>query len=157
VTAAECAACEELFTGITSFDRHQDRDYTRTPAVICRPPAECGLVQNEHGRWGTPLDEAGRAYFASRAASRGESPADPVQENPAPAAAKARTGPARTRPDGLGHSVRRLDLIRKAKDSGLSWAAIGATLGVSGRQAKRDAHKLAARVQRELLLSRRNG
>ena len=32
---------------------------------------------------------------------------------------------------------------------GATWAAIGAASGVSGRQAKRDAHKLAAKVKRE--------
>lgn len=72
MAAADCAACGERFTGVTPFDRHQDRDYTRTPPIICRPPADCGLVRNEHGRWGFPLDEAGRAYFASRVAGRAE-------------------------------------------------------------------------------------
>jgi hypothetical protein len=67
MATADCAPCGERFTGVTSFDRHQDRDYSRRPAVICRPPADCGLVRNEHGRWGFPLDEAGRAYFASLA------------------------------------------------------------------------------------------
>jgi hypothetical protein len=70
MAAADCAACDERFTGLTSFDRHQDRDYSRTPATICRPPDEAGLVQNEHGRRGFPLDEAGRAYFATLAAGR---------------------------------------------------------------------------------------
>jgi hypothetical protein len=70
LASADCAACGESFSGVTSFDRHQDRDYTRTPAVICRPPAERGLERNKHGRWSFPLDEAGRAYFAARAAER---------------------------------------------------------------------------------------
>jgi len=67
MAAAECSPCGESFTGVTSFDAHQDRDYSRTPAIICHPPAEAGLVLNEHGRWGFPLNEAGRAYFASLA------------------------------------------------------------------------------------------
>ena len=68
MSASECAPCGERFAGVTAFDRHQDRDYTRTPPVICRPPANCGLVRNEHGRWGFPLNAACRAYFAARAA-----------------------------------------------------------------------------------------
>ena len=67
MSTAECAACGERFTGVTAFDRHQDRDYSRTPAITCRLPADCGLVRNEHGRWGFPLNEAGRAYFAAKA------------------------------------------------------------------------------------------
>lgn len=72
MAAADCSPCGERFTGVTAFDAHQDRDYTRTPPVICRPPADCGLVLSDRGRWGFPLDEAGRAYFASRAAERAE-------------------------------------------------------------------------------------
>jgi hypothetical protein len=70
LSAAECAACGERFTGVTSFDRHQDRDYSRQPAIICRPPVDCGLVRNERGRWGSPLNEAGRAYFDARKAEK---------------------------------------------------------------------------------------
>lgn len=70
MASADCAACKEQFSGVTGFDAHQDRDYTRQPPVICRPPAEAGLVRNDRGRWGFPLDEAGRAYFASRAVVR---------------------------------------------------------------------------------------
>ena len=72
MASADCPACRGRFSGVASFDAHQDRDYTRQPAVICRPPADCGLARNDRGRWGFPLDEAGRAYFASRAAERAE-------------------------------------------------------------------------------------
>jgi len=72
MASADCPACRGRFSGVASFDAHQDRDYTRQPAIICRPPADCGLVRNDRGRWGFPLDEAGRAYFASRAAERAE-------------------------------------------------------------------------------------
>lgn len=60
MTVCACALCSEAFTGVTAFDAHQDRDYSRVPAVICRPPAVCGLVRNEYGRWGMPADEASR-------------------------------------------------------------------------------------------------
>ncbi len=72
MASADCPACRGRFSGVASFDAHQDRDYTRQPPVICRSPADCGLVRNDRGRWGFPLDEAGRAYFASRAAERAE-------------------------------------------------------------------------------------
>ena len=72
MASADCAACHERFTGVTPFDAHQDRDYTRQPVIVCRPPADCGLALNDRGRRGFPLDEAGRAYFASRAAERAE-------------------------------------------------------------------------------------
>jgi hypothetical protein len=70
MSACECPACGERFTGVTAFDRHQLRDYRETPAIVCLNPAEFGLVKNERGRWGFPLDESGRAYFTARAAER---------------------------------------------------------------------------------------
>jgi hypothetical protein len=58
----------------------------------------------------------------------------------------------------LQHDIRRLQLIRQAKNGGATWAVIGVTLGgISGKEAKRQARKLGARVQRELMASRRNG
>jgi isopropylmalate/homocitrate/citramalate synthase len=57
----------------------------------------------------------------------------------------------------LRHDIRRLQLIRQAKDGGASWAVIGATLGgITGREAKRKTRALGRRVQRELHASRRN-
>jgi hypothetical protein len=54
----------------------------------------------------------------------------------------------------LQHDIRRLQLIRQAKDGGATWAVIGATLGgITGKQARRDAHRLERRVQRELMAS----
>jgi hypothetical protein len=49
----------------------------------------------------------------------------------------------------LDKAVLRLKLVRQAQDRGLSWAALGAVYGKSGREMKRDVHKLTARVRRE--------
>jgi hypothetical protein len=58
----------------------------------------------------------------------------------------------------LHRDIRRLQLIRQAKEGGASWAVIGATLGgITGKEAKRDAHRLAARVTRELAAAKRAG
>ena len=73
MSACICPLCGESFNGVSGFDRHQDRDYSRTPAIICRDPAGWGLVRNEHGRWGFPADPAGRERLASLAAGREES------------------------------------------------------------------------------------
>jgi hypothetical protein len=45
-----CRGCGEVFTSITSFDRHQRKGK-------CLPPAEVGLVQNDKGRWHFPSGE----------------------------------------------------------------------------------------------------
>lgn len=58
--ACQCAGCKRWFTGLTAFDRHHDTDYKRRPAVLCRDPADAGLVQQASGRWGLPIDEATR-------------------------------------------------------------------------------------------------
>lgn len=65
-----CSPCGREFTGLGSFDKHQDVDYSRRPAVVCLDPATLGLVRNDAGRWGAPLDAAGRAWFAGLAAGR---------------------------------------------------------------------------------------
>lgn len=46
-----CTVCDRDFGGLTAFDRHQDVDYKRSPAVICRDPEELGMHQDKHGRW----------------------------------------------------------------------------------------------------------
>lgn len=51
----------------------------------------------------------------------------------------------------LARDIRRLELITQAKTRGASWNTIGATLGIPGKEAKRDARKLAARIQRKLI------
>jgi hypothetical protein len=58
----------------------------------------------------------------------------------------------------LEHDIRQLQLIRQAKDGGATWAVIGATLGgITGKQARRDTHRLERRVQRELIAAKRAG
>jgi hypothetical protein len=49
-----------------------------------------------------------------------------------------------TAPDG---NTLRLALIDRAKAGGASWAQIGAVLGISGREAKRNTHKLRRGVR----------
>jgi hypothetical protein len=70
MSACLCHPCGREFTGLTAFDRHQDVDYTRRPAVRCMDPASVGLVQGAHGRWGFPSDAASRARFGQMAAQR---------------------------------------------------------------------------------------
>ena len=48
----------------------------------------------------------------------------------------------------------RLHLIDEAIGRGTSWATLGRLYGTSGRQLKRDVHKLRAQVRREQLTER---
>ncbi len=48
----------------------------------------------------------------------------------------------------------RLHLIDQAIARGTSWAQLGRLYGTSGRQLKRDVHKLRAKVRREQLTER---
>ena len=57
----------------------------------------------------------------------------------------------------LQRDIRRLQLITQAKARGATWNTIGATLGIPGWQAKRDARKLAARIHRELIAAEQAG
>lgn len=54
---------------------------------------------------------------------------------------------------GLDRQALRLELIDRAKQNGATWAVIGRTLGMSGREAKRHAHKLRSQVKRASLLA----
>jgi hypothetical protein len=51
-----CDPCGREFSGLTAFDKHQQVDYSRRPAVVCLDPATVGLVLNGRGRWGSPSD-----------------------------------------------------------------------------------------------------
>ena len=42
----------------------------------------------------------------------------------------------------------RLDLIDRAKGNGATWAVIGTALGMTGREAKRHAHRLRKQARR---------
>jgi hypothetical protein len=65
MSACACDPCGREFTGLGAFDKHHAVDYTRRPAVTCRNPEALGMVRNRAGRWGFPLDDAGRTFFAS--------------------------------------------------------------------------------------------
>jgi hypothetical protein len=65
-----CGACKRSFSGLGSFDRHQDVDYSRRPAVRCLDPASVGLVRQDQGRWGVVLDEQGRERLRKLRAAR---------------------------------------------------------------------------------------
>jgi hypothetical protein len=71
MSACECASCERKFTGLSAFDRHQDVDYSRRPAVHCMEPATAGLVLNARGVWGWPADARSRARAKNLSAERG--------------------------------------------------------------------------------------
>jgi hypothetical protein len=73
VRACQCARCERWFTGLTAFDRHQDVDYSRRPAVQCKDPAAAGLVRQESGRWGLPIDDGTRERLRTLRAKAGVS------------------------------------------------------------------------------------
>lgn len=56
----------------------------------------------------------------------------------------------------LDRNLLRLRLVMEAKARHVSWAAIGRTMGLSGKEAKRQMKALAKTTQRELLLTRQN-
>ena len=70
MSACLCHPCGREFTGLTAFDKHQDVDYTRRPAVRCMDPASVGLVQQPSGRWGFPIDAGSRLRLAKMRAER---------------------------------------------------------------------------------------
>ena len=57
----------------------------------------------------------------------------------------------------LDKALLRLQLVKQAKDRGLTWTQIGSLYGKSGKEMKREVHTLSKRVQRELMASRRDG
>jgi hypothetical protein len=66
-----CNPCGRAFTGLTAFDKHQDVDYSRRPAVRCQDPTAAGLVQQPSGRWGFPIDAASRLTLQNLRAKQG--------------------------------------------------------------------------------------
>lgn len=85
MSACKCAPCGREFTGLTAFDKHQDVDYGRTPAVRDQDPAALGLVQNDHGRWGSPATDDSRARLASLRAERDAAGVTAYPQDPEPA------------------------------------------------------------------------
>jgi hypothetical protein len=53
-TANGCARCGEQFGSVVAFDWHQDVDYDREPAVVCRDPAWLRLTRDGNGVWRRP-------------------------------------------------------------------------------------------------------
>ena len=51
----------------------------------------------------------------------------------------------------LEHDLATIDLIDRAKANGTTWAVIGATLGMTGPEAKRHARKLRDQARRARL------
>jgi len=51
---SQCARCKRVFSGLSLFDRHQDVDYDRKPAVACINPVSLGMVEAPNGVWTTP-------------------------------------------------------------------------------------------------------
>jgi hypothetical protein len=57
----------------------------------------------------------------------------------------------------LDRNLLRLRLVMEAKARNVSWTAIGAAMGVSGKACKAHMKHLARDTQRQLLLARRDG
>lgn len=60
-------------------------------------------------------------------------------------------------PSELDDAVERLRLVRSAKAAGMSWAEIGARLGMTAKAAKRGAHLLERDTRRQFLLAAQAG
>ena len=65
-----CARCRRDFSSLGAFDRHQDVNYKRRPAVECKDPAEIGLIQNAAGRWHEPQSADGARRLRNLRASQ---------------------------------------------------------------------------------------
>ena len=63
-TANGCARCGQQFGALTAFDAHQDVDYGRNPAVLCREPSTLGLTTDHNGVWRMPQSESAAARFS---------------------------------------------------------------------------------------------
>jgi hypothetical protein len=55
----------------------------------------------------------------------------------------------------LDRNLLRLRLVAEAKNRGIPWTVIGNTLGVSGKEAKRQVKALARETQRDLVAIRK--
>lgn len=63
----ECPVCGRVFSGLTTFDKHQDVDHDRKPVVTCHDPVTVGLVVRD-GVWHLP----GRIPTHALAVKKGE-------------------------------------------------------------------------------------
>jgi hypothetical protein len=65
-----CASCGHQFGSLERFDAHQNIDYERDPVLICRWPADLGLVRDARGVWQTPEGLAAQRAFQEKARAR---------------------------------------------------------------------------------------
>ncbi len=80
-------------------------------------------------------------------------PPSPEQVDAALAALTGTLGEEKPQSD-LDRSLLRLRLVMTAKGRHISWSSIGATMGMSGKEAKREMKALARDTQAQLLLAR---
>ena len=83
-------------------------------------------------------------------------PPSPEQQDSALAALAGTV--TQSKPDtDLERDLLRLRLVWEAKQRGVTWAAVGAAMGMSAKEAKHHMKRLAARTQRNLMLSGSRG
>jgi hypothetical protein len=64
-----CPKCHQTFSSLHWFDKHQDVNYDRTPAVVCKTRlTELGLVKDLGGTWCTPQAAVSRQAQSVRLA-----------------------------------------------------------------------------------------
>ena len=81
------------------------------------------------------------------------SPPNPEQHDAALAALTGTVSESKPQTD-LDRSLLRLRLVMEATNRGVPWSRIGATMGCSGKEAKRQMKQLARHTQRQLLLAK---
>jgi hypothetical protein len=64
--ACHCPRCHLTFSGLGSFDQHQDVNYDRKPPVLCVDPKSLGLVRDSYGTYRTPEGVLSLAEKAAR-------------------------------------------------------------------------------------------
>jgi hypothetical protein len=74
--------------------------------------------------------------------------AQPEQAPPVAAYSLASVATDETYPPDVRSAAAQLALIDRAMGNGATWAVIGRTLGISGREAKKRAHGLREKVKR---------
>lgn len=83
------------------------------------------------------------------------SPPTPDQQDAALAALTGTVSEQKPATD-LDRNLLRLRLVMEATGRGVPWSRIGATMGVSGKEAKRQMKQLARHTQRQVLLAKRD-
>ena len=80
-------------------------------------------------------------------------PPTPEQQDVALAALTGTVNEQKPETD-LDRNLLRLRLVMEATGCGVPWSRIGATMGVSGKEAKRQMKQLARHTQRQVLLAK---